>query len=193
MGLAKERDIQAKLRADAQAERKKRTDALKAERDARKAALAAERELNRAKVKGLTEQIATLKAKLAEKLAKAEPAPEAADAAAEERDRLAAELEEKSKSLADAQKRAETATEEADKDARQRIKEIGDRMIGPAAMAWFYACKALEAVQNLEDLAQLQHEFFEQKFLAEVDRVVARLQEIKAIAQRSRKTGRWGR
>ena len=34
--LAKERDIQAKLRADAQAERKKRTDALDAERKARK-------------------------------------------------------------------------------------------------------------------------------------------------------------
>ena len=135
-------------------------------------------------MKGLTEQIATLKAKLAK--AKAEPAPEAT-AAAEERDRLAAELEEKSKSLADAQKRAETATEEADKDARQRVKEIGDRMIGLAAMGWFYACKALEAVQNLEDLAELRHEFFEQKFLAEVDRVMARLQEIKAIAQRSRK------
>ena len=66
-------------------------------------------------------------------------------------------------------------------------------MIGPAAMAWYYACKALEAVQNLEpDLDRLQNEFFERKFLAEVDRTVARLQEIKAIAQRSQKDGTKG-
>ena len=66
-------------------------------------------------------------------------------------------------------------------------------MIGPAAMAWYYACKALQAVQNLEpNLARLQNEFFEQKFLAEVDCAVARLQDIKAIAQRSRKDGTTG-